>query len=334
MEQFSQFLAVIPTLRRTRNSQLKHQIFDDLFGGNCTVSDLSFTSADVFGFPPGSIFDLSYAAQDGIIGNVAIKESDEWDEKQIVVRVSYGASTAELFDSMSALILLNETAMVGSAAFFLRGVTPEAKKKLLRGNCARADVEIVYPRTRPGTGRLMVDILNGDISAEFDRHLGSKPATFDELVLKSMNGDIQLEHVPVLKNLTMFTANGHIYGSVRTGSVLGVSVVNGPIDLAVDTVPIPGADKHWNAMGLDANLLTINGHITLDISPSFEGHFELETAVGRPSVVAKDPINYVTKTATNLKGWVSADGQEPVTVLPKLAMFAANGNVKVKVSKE
>ncbi|KAG0034188.1 hypothetical protein BGZ81_005893 [Podila clonocystis] len=306
--------------------------FAYLIDGNCNLSDNAETDTADMWFPADKTLDLYYEIQDGIVGNIVVKEATDWDHEPGKVKVhrTWRASSARLSDAMGDFIQLDEANSKVFAGLHLEFNSAKEKEEALKNNCVRADVEIVYPLGAPGTGRLKVEVTNGDIHVMFDKILKDQPSTFDTLILTTGNGEIQLDNVLVVSNTTLLSANGHVYGSLRTAGAVEAKVLNGPIDIAIDTGIIPGQTA-WNPRKLDVKLATLNGPVTLDVLPSFQGHFEMDAIVGRASITASDRIQYKINTSKEVVGWVSVDGKEPLSKLPRMLLYSINGNVKAKI---
>lgn len=194
-----------------------------------------------------------------------IREADNWDiSNRVLVYRTWRTSSEKLSDAVNDFLELDEHKLTVDFGIELVFNSSEERKKALRGNCARADVEIVYPRAMPGTGRLKVQVTNGNIQAVFDKVPSLPPPTFETLILKTTNGEIQLENVQIIGNTTLSAANGHVYGSLRTVGTVEASLLNGPIDLAISTGILPGVEK-WNPKELDVKLETLNGPVTLEV---------------------------------------------------------------------
>ena len=194
-----------------------------------------------------------------------IREADNWDiSNRVLVYRTWRTSSEKLSDAINDFLDLDEHKLTVDFGIELVFNSSEERKEALRGNCARADVEIVYPRAMPGTGRLKVQVTNGNIQAVFDKVPSLPPPTFETLILKTTNGEIQLKNVQVIGNTTLSIANGHVNGSLRTVGTVKASLLNGPIDLAISTGILPGVEK-WNPKELDVKLETLNGPVTLEV---------------------------------------------------------------------
>ncbi|KAF9324022.1 hypothetical protein BG006_000923 [Podila minutissima] len=306
--------------------------FAYLIDESCNLSDNAESDTSYMFFPVDKTLDLHYAIRDGIVGNIVVRESTDWDDypQQVVVYRTWRASSPQLSDAMRDFVSLDEVNFKVIAGMHLVFDSTEEKKKALKNNCVRVDVEIVYPIGLPGTGRLNVETTNGDIHVKFDKILKDQPPTFDTLILAATFGEIQLENVLVISNTTLTSANGHIHGSLRTAGAVEARMLNGPIDLAIHTNIIPG-QKEWNPRKLDVKLDTLNGPVTLEVPPSFQGHFKIEAVVGRASITAPVSIQYKKNTSNQVSGWVSSDGKEPPSILPRMLLSSVNGNVKAKI---
>lgn len=194
-----------------------------------------------------------------------IREAADWNTPyNVMLYRTWRTSSAKLSDAITDSISLDERNLTIDMRLELNFNSTEEKKQALRGNCARVDVEIVYPREKPGTGRLKVQVTDGDIQVVFDKVPSISPPTFETLVLKTTNGEIQLKNVQVIGNTKLSAANGHVYGSLRTAGAVEARLLNGPIDLAISTGILPGVEK-WNPEELDVDLETLNGPVILEI---------------------------------------------------------------------
>ncbi|KAF9427565.1 hypothetical protein BGZ94_004653 [Podila epigama] len=265
-------------------------------------------------------------------GNVIVKESDDWKDDTLKIHYIWQASNARLFDAIynaldSQTVDAKRTITFD---FFLKAGSTEEKKRLLRQGCARVDTEIIYPRAKPGTGRLDVQIAHGTIQMQFDKVLNNPMPSFDVLMLTSLLGDVHLENVPVLNHTKIDAMDGHVYGSIRTSGKLDVFMSEGPIDLAVQPLNTTDHDQS----NLDIQFISIRNSISLDVPSSFYGHFNLSTTVGQATLTARDrdTIYYTTKISNETVGWVSRDAREPTRALPRIALQSFIGNLDMKIA--
>jgi hypothetical protein len=141
----------------------------------------------------------------------------------------------------------------------------EKKKRLLRRNCARADVEITYPRPSPGAGRLEVSVANGELALKMSppgQAWDGTLTSFEQVRLKLLNGGINFDNLVVSRALHVEVANGHIRGNVHTAGTIAAQTMNGQIQLGIDTNPLR-AD--WSPSNLMVNAETLNGEIELNM---------------------------------------------------------------------
>ncbi|KAF9422060.1 hypothetical protein BGZ94_008658 [Podila epigama] len=300
-----------------------------IIGDSCAIPDTSQNIESELQLPAAENFELKVAVED-IPSNVIVKESEDSQEKTIKLVFGWQASNDKLLNAIGHTLVLNSTHSDASFKIFVRGDGTE-KKRLLRENCAQATVKLIYPRSIRGTGRLKVDVLSGDIHFKFSKSPSEPPPFFGSLVLYTVSSDIQLENVPVLHSIKIESVNGRVHGSLRTAGVVNIGLVNGAIDLTVDTEDAMQT-KDPSDSQLDIQLSTVNGPIDLAMLNTFHGHFDLMSSVGRPSIESPDQIHYKTKTTSKAIGWVSADGKEPARSLPRMNLHSFNGNVKAIVT--
>ncbi|KAF9427566.1 hypothetical protein BGZ94_004654 [Podila epigama] len=274
---------------------------------------------------------LRISVRDNLYANIVVKQSDSWDEETIMVYQNWSASGPELFDAFSRNIHPDMSIHLTTFGFYLDGDSSEMKKRLLRGQCGRVDIQLEYPRKLPGAQMLEIDITHGNVEFQFDKHIKGALPSFEEIAVTVASGNVRLENVPVLNSTRINVIEGQVSGSVRTVGKVDVSLAKGPIDLTVQNVLLDGEEPR-DATNMDIRLGTFQGPIDLQVSPSFFGHFDLATSLGQLAIEAEG-ARLKSKTASQLSGWVSPDRQEPPNASSLINIRANNGDGRLKVVK-
>ncbi|KAF8930955.1 hypothetical protein BGZ58_007924 [Dissophora ornata] len=273
---------------------------------------------------------LDFLVLDGITGNVVVKESESFDTEDVRINVVMYATTTKLLDQLQHSIVRDTPNIAHARVHINDQMDKDAKKKLLRGGCARADVEIIYPRSNPGTGKLSIVATNGELLMKMSpKHTR---ASFEEVKLSLSNGDVNVDNVVVSKTFLAEVANGNVNGGIRSAGKVTVNTVNGPVTLKIDAAPL---NQSWGESKLVVDIYTVNGLIGLDLVQRFLGHFDLVNANGNKAIRlasdSKDIITYSAQGSKQLTGWISQDGVEPASPSPRLTLLNVNGAIKLNV---
>ncbi|KAF9427564.1 hypothetical protein BGZ94_004652 [Podila epigama] len=302
-----------------------------VFGDTCSLPDIMGTEEGHYNLRSDTDFDLSLSITD-MIGNVVVKESEDWLDEKIVVKYAFQASSTALFDSFGNEITTDSSQRKARIAFLIESDSADETRRLLQGNCARVDVAIVYPRTRPGTGRLKITMQKGSAHFQFEKVHGYPPPSFDVIEVEAEMADIRLENVLVNNSTVIHSTSGPVYGSLKTNGIVEANLVGGRIDLAVLPLKVLGVAPRGRS-GLDINLSTMKGDVDLLLAPSFRGHFDLSAMVGSPAITSmtSDVIHYSSNAKTQLKGWTADDDVEPQGSLPRIVLRSGIGDVRTRI---
>ncbi|KAF9177273.1 hypothetical protein BGZ51_008934 [Haplosporangium sp. Z 767] len=276
---------------------------------------------------------LTFETLDGIVGDIVVKESESTEIQDVSIRIIMRATSDDILNQMEGSIHRDKH-NIRSWVHLKDSNSKEQKKKLLSGNCARADVEIVYPRVKPGTKALTVRTTVGDITVRMDPKR-SEPV-FESIAMEIVSGVIDFNHVTVSKKTSLKVINGQIRGSLRTAGALSVETVNAPVDLAVDTTPLT---PDWNPVdNFQVGIDIINGPATLNLVKSFYGKFSLGSSVGRPTITlpynTKDVVKYDTNEWNELKGWISKGGTEDALGHAQVGIHTVNGAIRLSIQDQ
>ncbi|KAF9383804.1 hypothetical protein CPC16_008754 [Podila verticillata] len=263
----------------------------DYMEGMCSLPKGTEMRTSTSVFPPSKDLSVILHVQEGIYGNILVKESDDWAQRNITIRMSTGSSRSFL-DRIVHDVHLDPSAHTANVLVHMGTSDPRQTKHLLNNNCFRTNIEILYPRSSYSTGRLEVQVVYGEIALEFGGFLSRKPAAiFESLGLATMKGDVALRNVGVLKRTRIRTERGSVKGSLLTPTAVDVSTDSGNIDLK---------------------------------SPSFNGHFDLTSTSSSPKITANTWVRYTTNMTNKITGWVSDNGWEPPYVLPRIDLYSTS----------
>ncbi|GJJ77241.1 hypothetical protein EMPS_09600 [Entomortierella parvispora] len=274
---------------------------------------------------------------DGIVGNILVQEYES-DDKTIKVTMTMRASSTNLLNKM---IFTNTTDPKlpydnQFTTIHLEGSESD-KRKLLRGNCAQVDVDILYPvgiKRKPvvTAGKLTLLGANGEMNIAMQE---AKDAVtiLDTFHAKLANGEINFHNLAV-SSLTKFElANGRVLGTLKTSGAVEAALMSGPVDLSIDTTPL---QSNWNNNELFVDVFSMSGAVTVDLANPFHGHFHLGSTIGKPAIwVApghNDTVQFNTADWDSVKGWVQHNSDpEPTTKLPLIKLRTLAGAVKLNV---
>ncbi|KAG0022427.1 hypothetical protein BGZ80_000266 [Entomortierella chlamydospora] len=321
---------------------------DVIGGGSCFISDDSEPVEFNQLIPASQDLALKFQALDGITGNILVKESESNTDTNIRIHTLMRASSSKLLDQLEQSLFLDSKTSARVSVHINDRNDKETKRRLTHENCARADVEIIYPRGRPGTGKLHLSAVNGQFnimmgnftSITSSSSSGSSSSSssagaltiFEELRMGLMNGEVNLGGVTVSTKLLVEVTNGHILGHINSAGTVVAQIINGPVDLAIDSEP---KRNDWDANNLHVTINTVNGRIGLNLLRRFLGHFAMSTTLGNPATIrhlnpTTDNIKYISRSSSATKGWISKDSEEPGTS-SRLDLGTVNGNILVEV---
>ncbi|KAF9147596.1 hypothetical protein BGX20_006609, partial [Mortierella sp. AD010] len=313
-------------------------------GGSCFIGDDSKPIEFNQLIPASQDLALKFQALDGITGNILVKESESNTDTNIRIHTLMRASSSKLLDQLEQSLFLDSKASARVSVHINDRNDKETKRRLTHENCARADVEIIYPRGHPRTGKLHLSAVNG----QFNIMMGNiTPITgnssssssnagaltiFEELRMGLMNGEVNLGGVTVSTKVLVEVTNGHILGHINSAGTVVAQIINGPVDLAIDSEP---KRNDWDANNLYVAINTVNGRIGLNLLRRFLGHFSMSTTLGNPATIrhlnpTTDNIKYISRSSSATKGWISEDSEEPGTS-SRLDLGTVNGNILVEV---
>ncbi|KAG0199975.1 hypothetical protein BGX28_006823 [Mortierella sp. GBA30] len=273
-------------------------------------------------------------SKDNIFTNVQVKESETWDNQQISIRVIMKATSPKLLEAMEQTIDFDEKQMLAKSTVQIKkSFDKEMKKRLLRDNCAHADIQIEYPRVKSGATvkALRIEVMNGEVALKM--HPNRIETIFEKVILELANGDMNIQNLAVSRSTELKVINGYIHGSLKTAGDVRAATVNGPINLAIDTTPL---GEGWNAEeNFDLRLNALNGPIDVSLAKPFYGAFTLKTGMGKLAIALAESIpariNYTTQKWNELTGTVSKIGQNDNRSLSRIEIESLNGGSKLDI---
>ncbi|KAG0081768.1 hypothetical protein BGZ90_004813 [Linnemannia elongata] len=295
---------------------------------SCTDADN--VSIDTMYVPLVSGLNFEYKAAEEVSGNIVVSESETWDEKGIRIVVVKKAYSSKTLDQIThTLKTVNGTTV--SRVHLKDTLSKDQKEKISKhGGCLRADVQIIYPRASSSfasrsesesgvvtassesvrdLGALSLTTISGEISVKLASN-GAEAYSLDSLGVKVVHGDVEFNNLVVVRKTH-------------------VEIVNAP-----RTKPASGSGiGDWSPENLDVQVNAANGPVSVTFRNHFHGHFTLESKVGSTSFTVPPGDRKTTPTNPSGKheGWVSEDGKEPHSALPRLVAMTAIGTIKVKV---
>ncbi|KAG0344958.1 hypothetical protein BG004_004046 [Podila humilis] len=297
----------------------------------CTIADKMFGQVvDPIFIDPSSDLNTILSVDENIIGNVAVKESHDWVTSKIVVKLSVQGSSQRVIDAVSFIRTVDMLPSSRTSRVTV-GLTssPTQNKKMMKGECVKVFVEIIYPKSSPGTGRLEVDVTAGHIYMRMDS--SGTPAVFDSLSLRTVMGGVDA-NARVRDRTEIRTVKGNVLGVIRTVGQVDVQAQKGYIRVSVDDRP---GVQGWDSALLDVKLSTGYGPIELKLVNHFRGHFLMTATFGqmefRPSNRYDDQVHYTTQSSRQLSGWISKDGKEPSDILPRIELSCTAGGLKATI---
>ncbi|KAK5822283.1 hypothetical protein F5H01DRAFT_335370 [Linnemannia elongata] len=324
---------------------------------SCTDADN--VSIDTMYVPLVSGLNFEYKASEEVSGNIVVSESETWDEKRIRIVVVKKAYSSKTLDQIThTLKTVNGTTV--SRVHLKDTLSKDQKEKISKhGGCLRADVQIIYPRASSSfasrsesesgvvttgsesvrdLGALSLSTISGEISVKMASS-GAEAYSLDSLGVKVVHGDVEFNNLVVVRKTHVEIVNGQVLADLTTAGAIKVDMVNGGMGLTIDsaaprTKPASGSGiGDWSPENLDVQVNAVNGPVSVTFRNHFHGHFTLESKVGSTSFTVPPGDRKTTPTNPSGKheGWVSEDGKEPHSPLPRLVAMTAIGTIKVKV---
>ncbi|KAI1320818.1 hypothetical protein EDD11_009775 [Mortierella claussenii] len=340
-------------------------------GVYCWVPENSQSRSDtqVFAALPDLAF--KFKTLDGITGNVLVKESESFSEANIRVNILMRASSTELLDQLEQTLIQDNVRRTAYSTVHIKDRNDkETKKKLMRRNCARADVQIVYPRGHPALGKLDIVVANGELILNMNQDktlwgvghgllqdkldnatmtavaagsFNQVKTSFEELRLVLTNGEINVDGLVVASKTQLGVVNGRIFGNLQSAGKVAAEIINGNVDFTIDSSLSPALNSqypNWNADNLQININAVNARIDVNLVQRFLGYFSLSNTIGQSAIEVlnnernRDQIEYTTKRGYEVKGWISERGQEPDIATSRMTMTTVNGNIRVNVNTQ
>ncbi|KAF9090788.1 hypothetical protein BGX23_005729 [Mortierella sp. AD031] len=316
---------------------------------SCSATDDYESTVDVQYLTVVPGLNYKYMATEEITGNIEVNESDEWDQKDIRIRVVKKAASKSVLDLITHTLKEVDGTHV-SRIHLDDSLSKKAKERIGRSSksCVNADVQITYPRSPPpppsssslpsslpkgllALGSLDLSTISGQISVKMKKN--NKGYSLDSLAVEVVNGDLEIENLVVERKTKVEITNGQVSGNLTTTGEVETGIVNGAVDLAITTTPEREERPNWNPGNLNIMVKIVNGPVTLTLRDHFHGHFALDSLVGKPTfdLPPEDRITTTSKPGKKLEGWISENGKEPPGALPKLTIQSVVGAIKIKV---
>ncbi|KAG0256648.1 hypothetical protein BG011_004375 [Mortierella polycephala] len=311
------------------NRHIKHRGFRDRFFWNdaCANLDDGPMRTEVNTLRYSADLDLSVKVLDGIIGNVDIKENDNWEEERILIRWTLRGSDSKVFDKMQ--VVSDVDGLLSKFDVQLEPEDEKDKKKLLKGRCARVDAVVLYPRASPDSKHLAVETLFGDINVKMEGVM----AIVDSMFLRSTVGNVNIHAASVKGRTDILVVKGKVRGTLKTIGAVNVTTTNGAIDLEVNSaIGVLG----WTPTTLNVYMSAVKGPVSLDLTQKYHGHFSLDSGYHKqpnfhPSSAYSDVVQYSINSRSRLVGWISAKGHEPPGALPNIQLSSVSGPTQITI---
>ncbi|KAG0295021.1 hypothetical protein BGZ96_012684 [Linnemannia gamsii] len=340
-----------------------HESFPD---NSCSNADDDKTSVETMFVPLVSGLNLNYQANEEVAGNIVVNESDVWDPRGIRIHIIKRASSNK---TLSQIVhsLKNLDGTVVSRVHLSDSLSKDEKEKIKnKKGCLRADVQITYPRAGSSPysslsgsrreveeggadvrdlGALSLSTISGEISVKFKstgRAVEEEKIAYrlDTLKVAIVHGDVEVNNVIVVKKTHVEIVNGQVSADLTTAGLVKVDMINGGIGLTINSAAphsqanmALGGGNGWSPENLDVEANAVNGLVGITFRNHFHGHFALESLAGSTSFTVPEGDRKTTPSnpGGKIEGWVSEDGKEPLSALPRLAVKTRIGNIKIKV---
>ncbi|KAF9277787.1 hypothetical protein BGZ68_008996 [Mortierella alpina] len=263
---------------------------------------------------------------DYIPGNVVIRENDDLEEEDVLLRFHKRSTSTKVLDDLYVKVESIPSSFHRAFPLF-RTEDVDEKQKLLRGHCTKIDVELIYPRGVPYPQLLTVNGVLGNVHIQ----LASPMAIFDRMRLDVTVGNIFIEGLSIKEEASFSVGTGKLQGSMRAIGEVNLETALGDMDVEIHPSL---AFQDSGSENLNVTLNNREGSIKLVMAQRYQGHFSLysgnkQHAMFPGSSAYPDMIKYSAHSKHRLEGWITEDGKKPTTALPRLAVSAAAGSAIV-----
>ncbi|KAF9990449.1 hypothetical protein BGZ75_001931, partial [Mortierella antarctica] len=233
------------------------------------TSDSSMPYTDIQSLDTMPQGEISISLQDHIPGNVVIRENDDWNENNVVVKFSKRSTSTKVLDDMFLLVEASTDPFLRVISL-LRTEDADERKKLLRGHCTKMEIELVYPRGVSYPQLLRMNGVLGNIHVQLD----SPTAILDRIHLDVIDGNILVDGVSIREKATFRVARGKIQGKMRSIGEVNMESIDGDIDVVLHPSL---AFLDMESENLNVTMRSLEGSINLVMAQRYQGHFSLNS---------------------------------------------------------
>ncbi|KAG0372231.1 hypothetical protein BGX24_000532 [Mortierella sp. AD032] len=238
-----------------------------------------------------------------VLGNITVLEADSWTEDHVRANIYKTFSDPDIDDVIDFQISNDEKYETFLLRADLHSTDEEGRKKeakIMKNNCARIDIELIYPKSS-GHLRLAGKTRKG---GHIRIRTEGKLVIFDDVQMETTVGDILFEAGSVKNSAKLKTGKGKIQGTIRSQQQVEATTTLGDIALVVDASP---GELGASFDKLNITLQSAKSSIELGLTQRYHGWFSLKSGIDKPTFTLSpnytDSVTITKSSATSLAGW-------------------------------
>ncbi|KAI8601563.1 hypothetical protein EDD21DRAFT_374155 [Dissophora ornata] len=259
--------------------------------------------------------ELFFQLERGINGNIAVSQSRDSGERNIIVFVSMQASSPLILPHMRSALGLEDSQSRAKSRIFI-DMAPSELDNALRNDCTRVSVNIVFPQNIDEFKTVEIQsTFRGNVHVKLDGvYLTNR------LAITANNGNIVIKRAIVKRELDVVAIAGKIQAQAEVGRYVTMRA-RGDLELVLAS----------SSSILEVKAISTDAFAKVVLTRPFFGHFSISTTSSPPKLYFPNhaPVIQVSDNHT-LEGFFSPYGYEPgrlprVEVKGHTALLEARG---------
>ncbi|KAF9366324.1 hypothetical protein BGX34_004249 [Mortierella sp. NVP85] len=254
---------------------------------------------------------LYYLLEKGVYGDVAVFQSQNPRENNILVSGSIQTSKPEILKHVSTYLDIDSVPGRAQAGISVE-MTPRELDKILKRECVRTKVNIVLPRNIKKFGDIMIDSgYRGDVEVDIGQ------LRLDALAVLIEKGDADVK-ASVDGRIEIQSRTGKVKAKVQAEKSVVVTAER-DVELELTTESL---DLHARAVSIRSSAKTV-------LTQPFYGHFELSSSFWKPELRGSKRYLKVTHSDNHtMEGYFSSSWREP-WYLPRIEVKGTGARLEV-----
>ncbi|KAI8353951.1 hypothetical protein B0O80DRAFT_451871 [Mortierella sp. GBAus27b] len=231
----------------------------------------------------------------GITGNIAISQSVDPNQNDILILGSMQASSPEMLKIMSHSLIFDWSRPRANSRIFIDQEAAQLEKSLKR-NCTRVNLEIIFPLRLRNYDTIDV---NSSFHGDVEINLKSVYLT-DRLAVKAEQGNVAVK-ASVEREIEIESKTGKVEAEL-TATKSVVIMTRRDINLELTS----------RSSSLNARAVSTKGSTKTILTQPFFGHFELSSTFHEPELRGSKRFLKITHSDNiTMEGYFSSSRQEP-----------------------